>query len=645
MKWPIIYFTVLIIFSGCKIPQQSKNILHIDFEKLTESESRNWDVLISSGVDSCKIGLTKNAHSGKSAFQISRVWTDGWSMAGIEATDLIPVSFEKKYLLNFWYKTENVFEFTLPLTVRFRVMRRNHKPLDYSKNLSWSENNWKQAFLLLENLPDDADSVKIQLFTRFRIKGSILIDDIQFAEATATDIESFEVWRRQNISNPIGNSNAFKAEPTGFFHLEKNNERWWLIDSNGNPTWSIGTMAAMPGKSGNGNIEFYEWYKEKYGENKQAFATMLYDTFESWGFNSFAGWTSNEFAKITADKFEKGENYFPMFSVLGLSRMGDDRNYYAKNRNGDVKDGEHSVVDPFNPEWQKDARLKAEQLIPEYRDKSWFVGWYIDNEIELNDLFKFVWAEYSGKEFIKQLQQKYETIDKLNEKWSSRFGKFNYSSFGDILNDTPEPKDWDDPLYKDFIEFERFMVKTYIDFTYDLVKELDPNHLVISNRLHLGPMSDLYRTIDLWGKYDLICMNIYPQNLLFGFSPGELELMNRLHRNTGKPVIIGEWSVPAIGPELYSFGEDPFNRPLDWSWPQVVRNQQERGEVYNACMMQLASMDFVVGAGWFKPIDVNSSTRRANRGLINGKFQPYSEMISAIKVTNLGIKEKMKLQY
>ena len=113
----------------------------------------------------------------------------------------------------------------------------------------------------------------------------------------------------------------------------------------------------------------------------------------------------------------------------------------------------------------------------------------------------------------------------------------------------------------------------------------------------------------------------------------------------GKPVIIGEWSVPAIGPELYGFGEDPFDRPLDWSWPQVVRNQKERGEVYNACMMQLASMDFIVGAGWFKPIDVNSLTRRANRGLINGNFQPYSEMISAIKETHREIKEKMNLKY
>lgn len=138
-------------------------------------------------------------------------------------------------------------------------------------------------------------------------------------------------------------------------------------------------------------------------------------------------------------------------------------------------------------------------------------------------------------------------------------------------------------------------------------------------------------------------MNIYPQNLKFGFSEGELAIMENLHKGTGKPIIIGEWSVPAISDELYGFGKDPHNRPLDWSWPQVVRNQQERGEVYKSCMFQLASLDFVVGAGWFKPIDVNSPTRRANRGLINGKFEPYREMIDSIKVANQVIREKLNL--
>ena len=95
--------------------------------------------------------------------------------------------------------------------------------------------------------------------------------------------------------------------------------------------------------------------------------------------------------------------------------------------------------------------------------------------------------------------------------------------------------------------------------------------------------------------------------------------------------------------ELYDFGEDPFDRPLDWSWPQVMRNQSERGEVYRTCMMQLASKPYMIGAGWFKVLDVNSTTRRANRGLINSEHRDYSVMIEAVSSTNIEIKEILNL--
>jgi hypothetical protein len=147
-------------------------------------------------------------------------------------------------------------------------------------------------------------------------------------------------------------------------------------------------------------------------------------------------------------------------------------------------------------------------------------------------------------------------------------------------------------------------------------------------------MPHLYRTIDLWEKYDVVCMNIYPDNNLIGFNPGELEIMKKLYEGTKKPVIIGEWSVPAIDSKLYEFGKDSLNRSLDWSWPQVMRTQKERGEVYDICMKQLASLDFMLGAGWFKTQDVNTNDRRANRGLMNGNYELYRELTDQMKRTN-----------
>jgi hypothetical protein len=141
----------------------------------------------------------------------------------------------------------------------------------------------------------------------------------------------------------------------------------------------------------------------------------------------------------------------------------------------------------------------------------------------------------------------------------------------------------------------------------------------------------------------LICVNIYPQNLYIGFSKGELEILDWVHKKTGKPVILGEWSIPALDSELYDFGDDPFDRPMDWSWPQVMKNQTERGEAYRTCMMQLASKPYMTGAAWFKVFDANSTTRRANRGLINGEHEVYTEMVRAVSSTNKEIKELLNL--
>jgi hypothetical protein len=158
-------------------------------------------------------------------------------------------------------------------------------------------------------------------------------------------------------------------------------------------------------------------------------------------------------------------------------------------------------------------------------------------------------------------------------------------------------------------------------------------------------MPSLYRTLDLWSEYDVICVNIYPDNLYSGFSKGELEILEMIHEKTGRPIILGEWSIPAMDSGLYGFGEDPFDRPLDWSWPQVIKNQEERAKSYRNCMKQLASRPYVIGAAWFKVLDVDSPTRRANRGLINGNHEPYPEFISVFKDTNIEIKRKLNIPW
>ena len=640
-----ILWSVLVFLISCQLkPDQSNNLItNPGFEIMDASGPAGWEVTTSDGVTIFEMGLTDQPHNGDKALTFGRVWSEEWEMNGVKLSDPIAIDPDNKYLLSFWYKTAGITEYPLPVMVRLNFNRHSSKPLRYHKNISTSE-EWTQIYWLIDTLPPDAYETDIAFFLWISTKGKMIIDDVEFKAADWRDIQHFDDWRTLPEPELMVETNDRTFEPTGFFNVKKKGERWWLVDPEGDPTWAIATMGEIPGESGNGNLFLAEWFRDNYDGNRMQYARMQYDLLESWGLNSFAGWTVDEYSQLTEERYNNGLEWFPLYRVLNFSIMGADKNYYAKNSTGEAKGVyDHSFPDPFNPEWKKDARDRALEQIEKYKGEPWFAGWFMDNEIDYGSLYDYIWGDYSAGEFIQYLENKYLDIVLLNESWSSDFGNYDYSSFTDILLDKPSPVEWDDPLYPDFVAFERIMVEEYINYTHQMVKEMDPDHLIISNRLNLDPMGSLYRTIDLWSLYDIICVNIYPENLFLGFSKGELEIFDWINAKTGKPILIGEWSIPARDSELYEFGEDPLNRPLDWSWPQVLKDQGERAKAYRTCMMQLASKPYIVGAAWFKVLDVNSSTRRANRGLIDDSHQPYSTFIEVFETTNREIKDIMKL--
>lgn len=618
------------------------------FETTSGQRPAHWLIDVPPHTNSAETEVDQNeSHSGRRSFRISRTWIYPRKGIKLETEEPFAIDPQKKYILSFWYKTKGISEYPLAFSAKFKVACANTPTVEYGKQV-YNSSSWQQYHILLDNIPHDGKNVSVSFNSMVNTKGSIWLDDIAFHEASAGDVQRFEKWRRQSVPETVGKTQSRTFKATGFFRVEKADDRWWLINPEGTPTWAIaiaGSKGPAPGPEN--PVSQTGWFKNEFGTTHRAVNEKLYSIFtEDCGFNAFAGWSAPEHALITQTRYESGEPYMPMTRVLGLASASADAGVFARDRNGNLLNRPgHEVPDPFNPQWKRMARAKAAEIISLYRDKPWFLGWFVDNEMSFDELFRYVWAEYSSKAFIKSLQQKYEAIDDVNRAWSSSFKEYRYATFDEILEDKPEPKEWDDPLWEDFAAFERMMIDEYITFTYNLVKELDPNHLVISNRINLGPMPELHRTIDLWGKYDIVCMNIYPDNNKIGFNPGELAIMKKFHEGTSRPVIIGEWSIPSIDSDLYAFGKDSLNRPLDWSWPQVLRTQKERGEAYDMCIRQLASFDFMVGAGWFITFDVDTKERRANRGIINKNFELYRDLTDAMKRSNNAIKEEMGLSW
>src|SRR5690606_21095044 len=131
-------------------------------------------------------------------------------------------------------------------------------------------------------------------------------------------------------------------------------------------------------------------------ENQRMYSIFL----EDCGFNSFAGWTSDEYADISRERQREGKPYLPFTKAHELATAVRDSSVFPRDRHGHVLSGGHAFPDPFNPLWRQKAREKAERLISGYRDDPSFLGWYVDNEIDFSELFRYVWSEYASREFL-----------------------------------------------------------------------------------------------------------------------------------------------------------------------------------------------------------------------------------------------------
>lgn len=105
-----------------------------------------------------------------------------------------------------------------------------------------------------------------------------------------------------------------------------------------------------------------------------------------------------------------------------------------------------------------------------------------------------------------------------------------------------------------------------------------------------------------------------------------------VHQRTGKPIIIGEWSIPAVDSGLY---DNPAK--LDWSWSAVVATQEERARQAGRVTIDFYNLPFVVGAHWFTWRDFDSPKRRANRGLFKADDQPWTDLLHRLSAAHRAI--------
>lgn len=148
-------------------------------------------------------------------------------------------------------------------------------------------------------------------------------------------------------------------------------------------------------------------------------------------------------------------------------------------------------------------------LVEHYKGEKQIVAWQIDNEIGHEDS-DICWYSQCQKAFWKYLEEKFDKdIDRLNDIYGTTFWSQEYNSFDEIPLPAATITTHNPALRLDWERFRSLSIVRFIDFQVRLIKEIDPEAVV----MHDFPGGGLGKHVDysqVARNLDVVAYNNYP---------------------------------------------------------------------------------------------------------------------------------------
>ena len=395
-----------------------------------------------------------------------------------------------------------------------------------------------------------------------------------------------------------------QLKSTGFFYPLKHAGKWWLVDPEGRLFWSHGVDCVGFGEGSTPitDREFYfaelpsdnsplarfygqgSWAPHNYYENKGVYRTfnfrganlqrkygtdwqqkaaeMSHRRLRSWSMNTIANWSDSQIFLMRKTPYVVSAGSSGAKSIEGSS------GYWGK------------FPDPFDPSF----RAAIERRMNGERDKSagdpFCIGYFVDNELGWGDELSLAKAalasppEQAAKlAFLKDLETKYQTIEKLNAAWNTTHASWQ------ALRDSRTPPD-EKRAREDLEAFYTRIAEEYFRISRDVVKQCAPHNLYLGCRF--AWVNDLGARAA--AKYcDVIGYNLY-QDTVDAF---------RLPAGVDQPVMVGEFHFGALDRGMFHTGLRP------------TASQQAR-----ATRIETMSPGRSATRAWWAPTGSNTATRR-----------------------------------
>lgn len=406
-----------------------------------------------------------------------------------------------------------------------------------------------------------------------------------------------------------GGWTRMKAPATGFFRTECIDGVWWFIDPDGHRFLSKGVNhVSFQGDHcpALGYSPYQRAVQAKYGsEAKWAEATT--QRLRAWGFNTIGAWSSASLFRL-----------MPYTLILNMgARAGAN---WLKGTFPDV----------FAPQFRQVLDdIAAKECAPRRADPL-LVGYFTDNELRwgpdwrsprhlLDDYLLTLPPDAPGKRALLDFfRKRYLRIEGFNKAWG-----LNLPDWDALLRLTelpPAPTEAvEQQRLADRLDFLRLIAREYFRACYDAIRRHDPNHLIWGVRFAgYAPRS----VVEAMGDFvDVVSFNTY------AFEP-PVKTLHELHRLTGKPVMITEFSFKAMDSGL----------PNTKGAGQPVPTQKDRADRFERFVTGLMRLPYCVGYHWFQWNDQPAQGRfdgeNSNFGLVKENDEPWELLTQRMAEVN-----------
>lgn len=381
---------------------------------------------------------------------------------------------------------------------------------------------------------------------------------------------------------------GWKERATGYYRVQKRDGVWWLITPKGNPCFYIGldTVPAVNWEMTpvTGREHLFEWLPSKDGEYAACWGKGVWGN--DGGVEYVSLHTPNLIRKYGRDWREQAIRSARLrLHALGFTGAG----------KWSVLDGESvlpvlsrsgvanlvSHPDIFDAEVR--ARFREairHQVEPRKRDPR-VVGWSLGNEWdeiihpgEVREILRMS-AEVPAKQAMVDyaLREIYNgRVEEMAKAW-----KVSAGSVEDLRNGQA------DPPAEDVEHLRRLYEDRYYEFIYRTVKELDPDHLYLGCWIVPGWGENEWDFRLLAKHCDVVGYDRYGERFMD-------ELLEKVVRESGKPILCGEFSFP-----VWENGQ----RGYGLYQAAHAKNDQEAGERYRSWVTDAAKDPQCVGVSWF----------------------------------------------